>query len=365
MELRLLVAAGGTGGHFFPALAIVQEAERLGKRCRVCFVGRRDRIEGQLAEAYGYEFVPLPLSSWSPGHLWRSSVAVAKLLWSTVRLALYVRQFRPHAILTTGAYIGMPAGLVARWYRIPLMVVELNVAPGRAVRVLARWADIVATAYEQTASTFGRSERVHVVGAPVRREFLAPPSPAQARQQLGLEGDIPVVAILGGSLGAARLNAVAQRLVPWVEQGQLQLVWQYGYRYALPPELPRRGLLACPFFERPATVLAAADCVVARSGGMTIAEICAVGRAAILVPYPAARDQHQRANAQWMEHRGAAVCVPDACAEAEVPPMVQRILRDHELRESMAAAARQLSRPEAASQLVELLWERCRVTVPR
>ncbi len=356
-EIRLLVASGGTGGHFFPALAILEEAERLGKPYRACFIGRPDRIEGRLAVAYGYEFFPLPLATFGRG-VWRSTVAVAKLLWSTVRLALFAQRFRPHAVLTTGAYIGLPAGLVARWCRIPLVLVELNVVPGRAVRLLAPWADVVATAYEQAASML--KGRVYPVGAPVRRQFLAPPSPVEARQRLGLDVDRPVVAILGGSLGAARLNAVAQRLLPLVKQGQLQLIWQYGHRHVPRQELPHQGLRAAPFFEEPATVLAAADCVVARAGGMTIAEICAVGRASILVPYPEARDQHQAANATWLERHGAAVCIPDAQAEREVPPMVERLLRECELRESMAAAARRLSKPGAASQIVELLWKSCR-----
>ncbi len=357
-QLRLLVAAGGTGGHFFPAVAVIQEAERLGKGLRVCFLGRADRIEGRLAPALGYEFFPLSVSGFAGWNRWQSYRAMVQMVSSSVRLARFVRRFRPHVVLTTGAYLAIPTGVVARWYGIPLVVLELNVVPGRAVRLLAPWATVVATAYERTAYFLPPSGRARLqwVGAPVRQEFFTVPSSAEARRQLGLEPDRATVAILGGSLGAARLNTVARQLLPFVEQGRFQLIWQYGHRCPPPEGLPRCGVLARPFFEEPALLLAAADCVVARAGGMTIAELCAVGRAAILVPYPAATDQHQWANARWMEEMGAAVCIADERAEIEVPPMVERLLGEETTREQMAMAARRLGRPEAASRLALLLW---------
>jgi len=356
-ELRLLVAAGGTGGHFFPAVAVVQEAERLGP-VRACFVGRADRIEGQLAPRLGYQFVPIPM--WGVagiGNLRTYGLPFA-MLRSLATLRRVVRRVRPHVVFATGAYVSVPAGLLAGWYGLPLVLLEINLVPGRAVRFLARWARVIVTAWEGTAEYFPESirGRVRCLGAPVRRMFWQVPSPSQARRQLGLDPERATVAVVGGSLGAQRLNAVAQRLMPAVAAGRFQLLWQSGRR-----EVPRDGLpsgvVVREFFEDPALVFAAADCVVARAGGMTLAELCAVGRAAIVVPYPGATEQHQRENARWMEQHGAALCVEDAEAEAVVPVLVEQLLQDPMRREQMAEAARRLARPQAAVELAALLWQ--------
>ncbi|MEN3027219.1 MAG: UDP-N-acetylglucosamine--N-acetylmuramyl-(pentapeptide) pyrophosphoryl-undecaprenol N-acetylglucosamine transferase [Chlorobiota bacterium] len=354
MPLRLLVAAGGTGGHFFPAVAVVQAAERIGP-VEVYFAGRQDRIEGRFAPMLGWRFVALPVAPFSKGHALRFIAGMAKSLRLLTQL---VRQLRPDVVLTTGAYIGLPAGVVAGLRRIPLVLVEVNVLPGRAVRLLARGARVIVTAYEETAQWLPKSvhSRIQLYGVPVRQEFRNPPSAEEARRRLGLEPERPVVAVLGGSLGAARLNAVAQRLLPAVESGQFQLIWQHGERWTVPRKLPA-GVVAQPFFSEPAVVLAAADCIIARAGGMTVAELCSVGRAAVLVPYPGAVEQHQEANARWMERNDAAVCVADTRAEQEVPAIVQQLLSNTAARQQMAARARQLARPDAAERIAAVLWE--------
>ena len=135
-ELRVLVAAGGTGGHFFPAVAVLEAAEQKG-RVRACFLGRRDRIEGRLAPALGYEFLRLPLFGFGGWKQLRSYALPFAIGWSVARLWFHVRAFRPHVVMTTGAYHGIPAGIVARMCRIPLVVLEVNCLPGRAVRFLA------------------------------------------------------------------------------------------------------------------------------------------------------------------------------------------------------------------------------------
>ncbi|MCS7169082.1 MAG: UDP-N-acetylglucosamine--N-acetylmuramyl-(pentapeptide) pyrophosphoryl-undecaprenol N-acetylglucosamine transferase, partial [Candidatus Kapabacteria bacterium] len=347
---------GGTGGHFFPAVAVVQAAAQIGE-VRACFVGRQDKIEGRLAPTLGYEFLPLPLSAFTSWRLARSYTFPLLMLRSLERLSALVKTFRPHIVLTTGAYVGVPAGIVARWYRLPLIVLEVNVIPGRAVRFLARWASTIVTGYRETVDVFAYRlrNRVQWFGVPLRQEFLAPPSPTEARLRLGLMPELPVVAVMGGSLGAARLNAIAQRLVRAVERGICQLVWQHGERFTVPQPLPS-GVVAQAFFMEPAVVLAAADCVVARAGGMTIAELCGVGRAAILVPYPGAVQQHQFENARWMEQHGAAVCITDDRAEEEVPSMLEQLLQDSPRRLRMAEAARLLAQSDAAYRIARLAW---------
>jgi UDP-N-acetylglucosamine--N-acetylmuramyl-(pentapeptide) pyrophosphoryl-undecaprenol N-acetylglucosamine transferase len=356
--VRILIAAGGTGGHLFPALAVLEELQELGQ-VEAWFVGRADRIEGRVVPALGYSLQAIPMRGfpgWRSPQVLRLPIALAQSLW-LVRQR--VQEFRPHVVLATGAYSSLPVGIVARWYGIPLVLLELNVRPGRAVRLLARWATAIITAMEPTALHLPRRarDRVQCWGAPVRRALRQVSTPSEARRLLGLSPELPTVAILGGSLGSARLNRVAQRLLPHAEAGRMQLLWQHGAGFTPPPGLPRT-VLARPFFAAElAAFYAAADCVVARAGAMTIAELCAVGRAAILVPYPAAAEQHQWHNARWMESHGAAICIADEHAEAEVPAQVEALLAEPERRHRLAEAARRLSRPDAAARIAQLLWQ--------
>jgi UDP-N-acetylglucosamine--N-acetylmuramyl-(pentapeptide) pyrophosphoryl-undecaprenol N-acetylglucosamine transferase len=289
------------------------------------------------------------------------------LVLDPVRLAASVPQawallgrLRPAAVFTTGGYLGIPLVLAARSRGIPSLVWEGNVIPGRATAAVGRWATRVAVSFPPTVDAFpGRS---FVSGTPVRS--FAGLDRAQARASFGVGTDDRLLLVFGGSQAVARITAALGSgleavLADW---RVLHLTGEAGAaeaeaRAARLPEAFRARYTATPFLtDRMAAALVAADLVLGRAGSSTCAEVCAVGVASILVPYPYA-GAHQRANANWLGDQGAAVVVPDD--ELDAPRLLAELaaLRDDARRAEMAAAALRLGRPDAAAVLAAALLD--------
>ena len=289
----------------------------------------------------------------------------AHLVLDPLRLAASVPQayallgrLQPRAIFTSGGYLGIPLVMAARARRIPSLVWEGNVVPGRATAAVSRLATRVAVSFEPTLAAF--PDRSFVSGTPIR-SFDAVDRPL-ARRSFGVVDDDRLLLVFGGSQAVARITAAVEAALPaLLEQWHvLHIAGEAGKPAA---DAARDRLSAdrqaryrpVPFLsDRMADALVAADLVVGRAGSSTCAEIAAVGLASILVPYPHAGD-HQRANAAFLADRGAAVVVPDDELDAARLAAEASRLRDDELRSALSAAARALGRPDAARAIAEEL----------
>jgi UDP-N-acetylglucosamine--N-acetylmuramyl-(pentapeptide) pyrophosphoryl-undecaprenol N-acetylglucosamine transferase len=265
---------------------------------------------------------------------------------------------RPAALFTTGGYLAVPLVLAARARRIPTLVWEGNVLPGRATRVVGRLATRVAVSFPPTLGAF--PENGFVSGTPIR-SFAAVDRDA-ARRSFGVGPDDRLLLVFGGSQAVARLSAATTRALPRLvaDWHVLHLAGEDGMgdagaaRQAL-PEASRSRYLLEPFLtDRMADALVAADLVVGRAGSSTCAEVAAVGVASILVPYPYA-GAHQRLNARYLADQGAAILVPDAELDADRLVAEASALRDDGRRTAMGDAARALGRPDAARILAREL----------
>ena len=321
----LAVLTGGkSGGHVFPALALAQELASRG--FRLAFVGNPESMESRLAARHGIDFHPIPAAAFvGQGLLARLRGAVV-LQRSLRRAWMLLRRLRPAIVVATGGFVSVPTVLAAVARRLPVVLLEPNARAGAANRLLSRWARWAATAYEETAADL-RCEST-VTGVPVRREFFALPEVGQASGRT-------TVLVLGGSQGARSLNQalpliVAERLVDrriallhQTGRGRLEET-ERGYRAALGDRLASASTTAvgreleiaagpvvtlCEFLDDVAAALAAAHLVVSRAGAVTLGEICAAGRASVLLPLPLA-GAHQEHNAAMLVARGAARSVP-------------------------------------------------------
>ncbi|MBI3744922.1 MAG: UDP-N-acetylglucosamine--N-acetylmuramyl-(pentapeptide) pyrophosphoryl-undecaprenol N-acetylglucosamine transferase, partial [Chloroflexi bacterium] len=306
--MRLLIAGGGTGGHIYPALAVVDALRRRPNPPDVAWLGGHRGLEARLVAAAGIPLRRLALRSL------RSSDRDAHLVLDPVRLGLSVPQAvallaaeRPAAIFTTGGYVAIPVLVAARLLRIPALLWEGNVVPGRSVRATAGLASVVAVSFGATCRALGRPggearPGCLVTGTPIRD--ITAIDRVAARESLGLRGDDRLVLVFGGSQAVRRLNdAVAQALPEAVRRAVLvHVTGDAGYaaalagRDALPADLQAR-YRPSPFLgDALLTVLAAADLLVGRAGSSTLAEATAFGLPMVVVPYPHAGG-HQRANA--------------------------------------------------------------------
>jgi UDP-N-acetylglucosamine--N-acetylmuramyl-(pentapeptide) pyrophosphoryl-undecaprenol N-acetylglucosamine transferase len=363
--MRLLIAAGGTGGHIYPALAVARSLRaRPDAPALHCHGGQRG-LEASLVPAAG-----MPLTRLAARSL-RTTEADVHAVLDPIRLGLSVPQaaatlvrLRPAAIFTTGGYVAVPVLLAASAFGIPVVLWDGNVVPGRAVRATARLARVLAVSFEATCRALGTSTSpdrpCYVTGTPIRD--VRDVDREAARRHLHIDPDERVLLIFGGSQAVRRFNAaVAEALPGLVERVTvIHVAGEDGYAAALTgrqalPEGSRHRYRPYPFLrDDMVTVLAAADLIVGRAGSSTLAEATAFGLPMVVVPYPHAAG-HQRANAASLVAAGAARLVEDAAFDATALLDAAALLEDPAAHASMSAAARALARPGAAEAVARLV----------
>jgi len=348
--VRVVIAGGGTGGHFFSGLAVAQAVLRRAPGAEVLFVGGRSGIEARLAPHYGFPLLALPLSGFAGRSPLARLAALARVPMAAARCALLCLRWRPRAVVGVGGYASFPMGLAAVLTGTPLLLVEQNVELGLANRVLGRWAGLVAVAFPQTLGRLGGNARL--TGNPVRADLAAPPP--------GTAGAGPFrLLVFGGSRGARALNEALVAALPALREfpGGIEVLHQTGEE-----DLERvreayagSGVNARvePFLDDMAGAYGWCDAVVCRAGATTLAELAAVRRPALLVPFPHAAGGHQESNARGLAELGAARW----CRQSELGPEVLvdhlRSLARPDVRGPMMAALGKLARPAAADEIAE------------
>lgn len=361
--LRLLVAAGGTGGHIFPALAVVEQLETDAEGALdVTFLGSANRMEATMIPRYGYSYTAMPIRGFTGLFRWATLALPWRILASELIALRVMKQFRPDVVLATGAYISYPVGRVATRLGIPLVLMESNVNPGKTNAALAPKATAIIATFAESVQMFSgvSPNRIHVFGNPVRKQIFQAPLKAAARQQLGLMEEMPTVLVVGGSLGARSINQAVQAMVHrWASTRTapaFQMIWQTGADFTpnIAPHL-QNHIITTPFLESMGTAYAAADLVVSRSGATTIAELGVMGLPAVLVPLPSASTNEQRRNAEIVERSGAAIVVDDAELKNSLADVIEALMVDRRRREMMASAMRTLGKPMAAEHAAQLI----------
>lgn len=358
---RAVVSGGGTAGHVYPALAVVEKLKQRG--VDVTFVGTPDGLESRIVPEAGVAFSALAAAGFDrarPLTLLTSSLTVAV---SSMRAWALLGRLKPSVVIGFGGYVSIPVGIAAGLRGIPLVIHEQNSVPGLANRFLAPRATAVALTYPDSKKYLKGAGEAVVTGNPVRGDVLAADR-ASGRERLGLPADATVLLVFGGSRGARHINtAVVAAASKLLENPELHVVHVTG---ALEEGTVRAGLAELGadasgrwhvygYLNGMGSALAAADLVVARAGATSIAEITALGIPAILVPYPHATDDHQTTNAAACVEAGAAFRVADSdLDQGEFAELVSRLISDPERRATMAAASRGLGRPDAADRVADL-----------
>jgi UDP-N-acetylglucosamine--N-acetylmuramyl-(pentapeptide) pyrophosphoryl-undecaprenol N-acetylglucosamine transferase len=360
--MRALVSGGGTAGHICPALAVAQVLAG-GGQDQVAFVGAPDSLEERLAAQAGLGFIPVRVSGWDRARPLSLVTGTFSTLASLGRCLRLLRRERIDVVIGFGGYVSLPLGLAAGLSGVPLVIHEQNSVPGVANRMLGRWARRICLTYGSSAGSFGDSARTIVTGDPVREGVLAADG-ARGRAAFGMGPDDVVLLVFGGSRGARHLNEAVINLYSRLRDvGNLRVVQIAGPKEAttvraglarIAGEVPAWWAVE-EYVDGMGDLIAAADLVVCRSGATTLAELSAIGRAAVLIPYPYATDDHQTRNAEPFVAVGAAVAIPDAGLTS--------LLADAARRAIMAGAALTLGRPDAARAVADAARSVARGTV--
>jgi len=347
---RLLIVAAGTGGHVMPGLAVAQSLRERG--WTVSWLGTRAGMERGLVEAAGLEFAAVNFSSIRGKGLWTLLGGSLRLAGAIVASLRVLRRSGAQVVFTTGGYVAVPAGLAAACLRRPLLFLNADAAPQLSLRLLRRFVDVVLCGFDGAAARLAGA-RACVSGAPVRAPIAALPDPQQ--RLAGRSGPLQVL-VIGGSLGAQVLNAVVpQALARLAPEQRPHVVHQCGgpHEAATRAAYAQAGVTVelLPFIDDMAARYAAADLIVCRAGAITVAELCAAGLPAVLVPLLARTTDHQRANAEFLAAHAAAIHLPQAqCTPDGLAQVLQGLSRPR-LAE-MARNARRLGRPEATARVV-------------
>ncbi|MEX0680443.1 MAG: undecaprenyldiphospho-muramoylpentapeptide beta-N-acetylglucosaminyltransferase [Balneolales bacterium] len=364
-ELRIMIAAGGTGGHVFPAIAIADAIRDEFPKARFLFVGTRDRMEWKAVPAAGYDISPIWISGLHRRITLKNLLFPLKLivsLWQSYRL---MRKFQPDVLVSCGGFVAGPAGWVASWLSVPLFLQEQNSYPGMTNRKLAGRAERIFTAFENANQWFP-NEKTVCVGNPVRKNLVSSSSDPvfvkQSAEHFGLDTNRPVLLVMGGSGGAKSINeAMLRHLRSLHDTDRVQIIWQCGNTYLedVTSGLTDTGktdtvrdrfpdLRLYGFMENITEAWAIADLVVSRAGATTCAELLATGKAGILVPSPWVAGDHQTQNAIALAQKGAAVLLKDEELAEKMLDVIRALFKDTSRRRKIEREARNMAKANAA-----------------
>lgn len=354
-HVNVLLAAGGTGGHVYPAIAIADALKESDADISFLFVGTKDRMEWKTVPRYGYEIKSVWISGFHRRLTVQNALFPFKLLVSLVQSLVILMRFRPDVVVACGGFASGPVGWVAGKMNIPVVLQEQNSFPGVTNRVLAKKASIIFTAFEDAEKHFP-SEKVRLLGNPVR-QALKQKEKKEARSVFKFDGDAPVLLILGGSGGAKALNDIMEKEIDLLHDDLgLSILWQCGEKYLDGlekrldlPSYPHLRLTA--FIDDMPAAYGAADLVVTRAGAGTCSELMNIGKPAILIPSPNVAGNHQEKNARSLSKEGGAKVMNEEDLDEEFVKQIKELIFDSKKLEKMSKAMKSIAKPNAAKHI--------------
>ncbi|MBC7911707.1 MAG: undecaprenyldiphospho-muramoylpentapeptide beta-N-acetylglucosaminyltransferase [Pyrinomonadaceae bacterium] len=352
--MRVLIAAGGTGGHIYPGIAVAKEILRRDAESEVRFVGTARGLEKRLVPEAGFELSLIESAGLKNVGLAGKLRGLWLLPKSFLAARSLIKEFRPDVVVGAGGYVSGPVLLMAALMRVPTLVMDSNALPGFTNRVLARFVDKAAVTFEEALSYF-RGKGV-VTGNPVRREFFDIPAKSRDATRFCL-------LVFGGSQGARGINLAMVAALPHLEAHRhvLSVMHQTG---ELDFETVRAGYEKAgwtnadvrPYISDMVSEFGRADLIISRAGATTCAEVAAAGKAAMMIPLPTAADDHQRKNAEALEAAGAARMILQKDLTGELLAQeIAALLKEPSRVTRMEEASRKLARGDAAAATVDLI----------
>ena len=355
MPRSVMIFAGGTGGHVFPGIAVAEALRRSGVELH--WVGTKRGLESRVVPAAGIPFQCVSVSGVRRSGWLRLLMSPFQLLFATLHSLILILRIRPSVVLGMGGFVSGPGGVAAWMSGRALLIHEQNAIAGLTNRWLSRIADVAMQAFPDALE---HGKEIRLTGNPIRHEIAGLDTPGTRMKRTG----VPRILVFGGSRGAHALNRNVPVGLGRLQDLEFEILHQCGVdqveetrRHYRDSGLEKR-VEVVPFIEDMAAAYATADVVVARSGALTIAEIAAAGIAAILVPYPFAVDDHQTLNAQYLVSNDAALLIRENELSGDgLPAVLSNLIRDFDLRLSMAERARALAVPNAAALVAECCLE--------
>ncbi len=349
---KIIISGGGTGGHLFPALAIAEELKVRFKDVEILFVGSLGRVEMTKVPAAGYNIIGLWVDGFQRNFSLKNLMFPIKLIFSLIKSLFIVMINKPIIVVGTGGYASGPLIFVANLLKIPSLIQEQNSYPGITNKILSRRVDKIAVAYEGLDRYFPE-EKIVFTGNPIRKSIETCCVDAlKAKKHFELNPNKLTLVVLGGSLGAKRINNLIAEKLDWFRSLDIQIIWQCGsLYYEKYKELSCDEVKILAFVNEMDQLYASADFIISRAGAATLSELSCVGKPAILIPSPNVAENHQFHNAMAFANRNAAEVVTEKNLNMQFEGSFKTLL-DEEKQKEFIQNLRQLAKPDAAKEIV-------------
>ncbi len=352
---RFIISGGGTGGHIFPAIAIANALKEIHPDSEILFVGAEGKMEMEKVPQAGYKIVGLPVAGFQRKLTFKNFLFPFKLLSSLLKAKRIVKEFKPDVAVGVGGYASGPL-LYAAGKKVPTLIQEQNSYAGVTNKILSKKAKTICVAYQGMERFFPKDKIVYT-GNPVRKDILEFTSKKQEGQQFfGLKEGMPVIFIMGGSLGARTINKSILANMDMLLEAGVQVIWQTGKFYyneckEAVSKLNSDKIKVFEFIKDMNLAYAVADVVISRAGALSVSELCLVKKPVILVPSPNVAEDHQTKNAMALVEVNAAQLIKDDQAERVLVPAVLKLLENKEKQKIYSENIAKLGKPDAAKEI--------------
>ncbi|HSI70218.1 MAG TPA: undecaprenyldiphospho-muramoylpentapeptide beta-N-acetylglucosaminyltransferase [Gillisia sp.] len=353
-ELNVIISGGGTGGHIYPAISIADEIKRRYPLADILFVGAKDRMEMTKVPEAGYPIEGLWITGIDRKFSLRNLAFPLKLVSSLVKANQILGYFKPHVVIGTGGFASGPLLKMANNKKIPTLIQEQNSYPGITNRVLGKEANVICTAYENLERYFP-AEKIRVTGNPVRQDIMdIDQKREEAQAFFELKKGQKTLLVLGGSLGARKINKLMEANIPFFEKKKVQVIWQTGSLYYDEyKKYDSETVKTYAYLNRMDLAYSAADLIISRAGAGSVSELCIVGKPVLFVPSPNVAENHQLKNAMSVVSKKAAFMVKEDDLLQEFEDTITLMLENEEVQKELSENIKKLARPMATSAIVD------------
>ena len=351
---RFIISGGGTGGHIYPAVAIANELKSRFPEAEFLFVGAKDKMEMQKVPQAGYAIKGLWISGIQRKLTLDNAMFPFKLLssmWNSFRI---IKSFKPDVVIGTGGFASGAVLKVASMLGIPTVIQEQNSYPGITNKLLAKKANKICVAYENLERFFPKDKMI-LTGNPVRQDLINEASKSEAIAYFKLDANKKTLLVLGGSLGARRINQLIEKELDFLLSQNIQIIWQCGKLYLndYTKYNEKESVQVVAFIDRMDLVYAAADVVISRSGASSVSELCIVGKPTIFIPSPNVAEDHQTKNAKAISDKNGAILIRESELEAQFETVFSDLISNESKQVELSQNIKKLAKPNATKDIVE------------
>ena len=351
---RFIISGGGTGGHIYPAVAIANELKSRFPEAEFLFVGAKDKMEMQKVPHAGYAIKGLWISGIQRKLTLDNAMFPLKLassMWNSFKI---IKSFKPDVVIGTGGFASGAVLKAASMLNIPTVIQEQNSYPGITNKLLAKRANKICVAYENLERFFPKDKMI-LTGNPVRQDLIEAADKSEAIAYFNLDANKKTLLVLGGSLGARRINQLIEKELDFLLSQNIQIIWQCGKLYLndYSKYNEKENVQVVAFIDRMDLVYAAADVVISRSGASSVSELCIVGKPTIFIPSPNVAEDHQTKNAKAISDKNGAILIKESELETQFETIFSDLISNESKKSELSQNIKKLAKPNATKDIVE------------